>query len=422
MSRRSRRRRRRSGATQGGLLAKAWSIATDLRAPGLLLLACGIILLVTPWTRTPDPLVVSWWDSSTYLPDAASVAAGFGAAALVLLLGVLLNRYRLASSPSVQQARTPDESIDAGRQAADIEESGRANLAWAGVACLVSGIALVVGYWFVAQQDIGAARVPIAIGQTIEHYTVPMGGQGLKVNLPMRVRLSALDGGDEPVASVQIFEAGETPPSPQKLPAGAGLELDDLRLTFTGMKPDAAKLRAVFASDAADTIKASAGKGESFRVSLDGDEYKVLEVSNNYMGVMGPAAKVRAPKIGEFWVFQRAGDADVGADLGHHLRLEAVQTQPAAVLTIARKQPFWPISLGGTLFILGFALLIVFPERIVWVGDDRRVRLWSFNEAGRLAEQTRLEAGAQVTPSPKPTAEPEQTAEPTAEQAGRQDR
>jgi hypothetical protein len=66
--------------------------------------------------------------------------------------------------------------------------------------------------------------------------------------------------------------------------------------------------------------------------------------------------------------------------------LDRLQTQPAAVFAVAKAQPFWPLSLGGTLFVLGFALLIVFPERISR-RKDGRVRIWSFNEAGRITEQ-----------------------------------
>ncbi len=377
------------------MIDRAWSVLTDVRVPGLLLLASGTVLMASPWMHTPDPLVVSWWESTLHLPSTLGVAAGLAAAGLVLMLGVLFNRYRMATDPDAQTKASPDALINVGAVVDDVEESGAANLSWAGVACMVAGIALVVGYWFTVQQSVGAARMPLTIGQTAENYAVPFGNKEMKVNLPLRVRLSALRAGDHPVASLQMFQAGQKPPAAQKIEAGSGVELKNLRLTFTGIAPDSSKLRAVFGSDKPNTITAGAAKGDSFRVSLKGPKYKVLDVTDNYMGVMGPAAHIRAPKVGDFWVFQRQADADVAPKLGHSIRLERVQTQPAAIFTVAPRRPFWPLSAGGTLFIIGFAMLIVFPERILWIGEGRKARLWSFNEAGRLAEQTLDEAGGQ---------------------------
>jgi hypothetical protein len=363
------------------------------------LLLSGVLLVTTPWTRAPDPLVVSWWESALYVPDALGVAAGFAGVAVVLLLGVLFNRYRLATNRSVEARSVkyeagPDARLEDETRDASVKESRLPGLAWTGAICIVAGVALLVGYWFAAQQNLGVARVPITVGETIDHYTIPYGDDGLDVMLPLRVRLSSLDAGDKPTASLQLFEAGETPPAAQSISAGTGLDVDGLRFTFSGMRPDATKLKAVFGSDDPNTISASAAEGETFRLGLDGPDYKVLEVSQNYLGAMGPAAKVRAPEIGEFWVFQRAADTEVKPEFGHPIELEQVTTQPAAIFAIARAQPFWPISLGGTLFVLGFALLIVFPERIVRQGDGA-VGVWSFNEAGRVAEQTieQLERG-----------------------------
>jgi hypothetical protein len=375
---------------------------------GVFFVLSGVLLSATTWTRAPDPLVRSWWGSAVYVPDVLGVAAGFAGVAVVLFLGVLWNRYRLATgADSVAKAAgadasfedetvpddktLPDDKVDA----ASIDESRLPGLAWAGATCMVGGAALLVGYWFVAQQDLGVARTPITVGETLDHYTIPYGdslgsgsgAKGLKVMLPLRVRLSGLDAGDAPSARLQIFEAGQTPPEPKAMSAGSGLDIKGVRLTFTGMKPDTTKLKAVFASDAPETIAAGAAKGESFQLSLDGPDYKVLEVSRNYLGAMGPAAKVRAPDIGEFWVFQRASQTQVRPDLGHSIELKQLETQPAAIFAIAQTHPFWPISLGGTLFVLGFALLIVFPERIVR-HTDGAVGVWSFHEAGRAAEQT----------------------------------
>jgi hypothetical protein len=360
--------------------------------------------------RRPDAVPVDWWTSAFYAPDMLGVAAGFAAAAGILLVGALWNRVEsarksldksldkspgAASSSAADATFSVDEIPAAVRDLADA--SRRAVPAWAGAGCMAAGLALLVGSWFAAQQDILPARVAIADGATIQNYEVPHGKTPMTVNLPRRVRLSALQLGDEPSATIQIFQVGDDPAAPpsitRTLPAGAGVDMKGLRLTFSGVRPSEDALRAVLGSAEPNTVAATAGVGDTFRLSLDGPEYKVLDIRADYLDVMGPAVQIESDELGEFWVFQRSSEAVVPPNLGHSIRLTRLESEMAGIFTVAPIQPFWPISLGGTLFVLGFSLLIVFPERIVRIVGRRKIRLWSFHEAGRLAEYVAEQLG-----------------------------
>ncbi|MFP4597679.1 MAG: hypothetical protein ACLFVJ_05480 [Persicimonas sp.] len=385
--RRTRRGRRRRTTDEKGPIDRIWSRATEPRVAGVCLLMAGVLLAVTPWTGAPEPLVVSWWDTSLHVPGVASVAAGLAALAAVLMVGSLWNRYRLVTGSVAEKTAPADATLELGAETTSVKESRLPGIAWTGAVCLAVGVVLVLGGWFASHSEISASRVLLTSGETIEHYSVEQGPRDLDVMLPLRLRLDRLETDGTPTAHLQAFELGEDRPDPQAIPPGGGLELDGFRVTFVGMRSDSEKLAAVFGSDDPDTIRASATEGETFEVGLDGPTFEVLEITRDYLGAMGPAARVRSEDVGEFWVFQSAANTQLPPDLGHSLRLEALETQPAAVFTVAKSQPFWPLSVGGTLFVLGFALLIAVPERIVRL-TERTVRLWSINDAGRITEQT----------------------------------
>ena len=401
MPSRRRQRSRRARSQDGGLLDRAWRLASDPRTVGVLLLAAGALLAATPWMNRPTPLVTSWWQRAVHQPDVLAGAASLGAVALVLLVGFLYNRYRLATGPDAGVDSTADGEFEDEREGRSVDESRLPGLSWLGAICMIGGISLVVGFWFASQRNLAPARVKLAVNETIDHYAIPYGGGELDVMLPLRVRLAKLETGNEITAGIQLFEAGAEPPAPSAIAAGEGIEFDGFRLTFVGMQPDFQKLRGVLSSQRPDTIAAAAVEGETFQVALEGAEYKVLEITRNYLGVMGPAVKLQSPKLGEFWVFERASEAEVAPDLGHDIQLDRVETAPAALFTVAPVSPFWPLALGGTLFVLGFAVLIVFPERIVRRAEGK-VRIWSFNEAGRVAEETAARLAGETSGEGRP--------------------
>lgn len=414
MARRGRRRRSRarrnatSDASVNPLLERIWSQAIQAQTVGILLGMAGLILVTTPLLRRPskasDTLVAgSWWTSAIYAPDVLGIAAGLSAVAVILLLGILWTRVEFAKRSAKKSAEKNGAAAEVPTadfefQSAPIpeaihdlvERSRRGIFPWIGAACLVAGVALLAGEWFAAQQQLPPAYTAIANGETIESYTLPHANAPLTVNLPRRVRLQELQLGEEPSASIQIFQIGDNPgeaPSVRRtLPAGTGVDFHGFRITFSGVRPSEDKLRATFRSEAPDSVAATASIGKTFRLDLEGAEYKLLDVRDNYLNVMGPAAEIESEDLGKFWVFERNSHTSVSPELGHPIHLDRVESEMAGIFTITTVQPFWPISLGGTLFILGFSLLIIFPERIVRADRSGKIRAWSFHEAGKLAD------------------------------------
>lgn len=258
-----------------------------------------------------------------------------------------------------------------------------------GAVALVSGGALMLGYWFESHLGTPTSEVSLLPGQTTEYYSVPLGGRSIKVMLPRRLELVSLEGGEQPQARLRFFELGDDSGESTTLLPGKSLDAEGYRISFAGIETDPARPRAVFASSKENTIAATAGVGESFQVEVGGTEYRVEDVVTNYQGILGPAAEVSADEVGAFWVFERRPPRDVAPDLLHNLYLERVEASPAAIFKISRAQPFWPISAAGTLFVFGFALLILFPERIIRrVSDDEeQAYAWSLTEAGRLSAE-----------------------------------
>lgn len=410
MARRSRRSRARARRKTAGdaainpLLARIWSQAVRAQSVGILFGAAGLLLALTPLLRRPDKPVDSlvagsWWTTAFYAPDVLGLAAALSAVAFILLAGILWARVEFARrSPKSGEPPAEEPAADFECRRAPmpeevddlLERSRRGVFAWVGAACMLAGGAMMLGEWFVAQRDLPPAYAAIANGETIEHYKLTQGNAVLKVNLPRRVRLQELQLGAEPRAAIQIFQVGDDPASPpslrRTLPAGTGVEFNGMRITFSGVRPSEDKLRATFASTEPDSVVATASLGQKFRLSLDGPEYRLLDLRENYLDVMGPAAQLESEALGKFWVFSRHTDTSVTPDLGHPIRLERVESEMAGIFTLTGVRPFWPISLGGTLLVLGFSLLIIFPERILRRDERGNIRLWSFHEAGDLAD------------------------------------
>lgn len=387
MARRHRRGRRGRRTGQQGWLDRIWRRLTDPTTIGAVLVVTGVLCVLAPWTQAPEVLEASWWESSLSPPAAVSVVAGLLAAIIVLLVGALWNRYRLATDPDSEERRGADAVFEAHGDELGVRESRLPGIAWAGAACMAVGVGLVIGGWLYARQGVSPAAVTLSPGETVDHFTIDAAGEELDVMLPLRLRLDGLEAEDDPTAQLQLFEAGSEPPEPQAIEPGSGLEVENFRFTFVGLQSHGAGLRAVLGSDEPDTISQAAAEGETFQLQIDGPEYEVRELTENYQGMLGPAARVRSSEEGDFWVFQEQPESDQAPDFGHSIRLKRLQSQPAAVFSISKDQPFWPIYAGGTLFVLGFALLVVFPERLIRL-ERRRVRVWSFNESGAVAEDT----------------------------------
>jgi hypothetical protein len=354
---------------------------------GLLLVGAGAVMVGGAMGAAGDVPSANWWVSALEAPRVFGTAASLLATAVVLLIGGLIRRHEMGRRRP-EDLPEPDAVFD--------EERVEPVAGWKrltstlGAVALIAGGAIMLGYWFESRTGTPASEVSLLPGQTTEYYGVPLGNRSIKVMLPRRLKLAALEGGVQPQARVQFAEVGDDSGESTTMLPGDSLDAEGYRISFAGMETDPARPRAVFASEKDNTIPAAAGVGETFQIEVGGPEYKVEDVVTNYQGILGPAAKVSAEGSGAFWVYQRRPKPDSQPDLLHQLHLERVEASPAAVFKISRAQPFWPVSAAGTLFVLGFALLILFPERIVRRvprGDEDVYHAWSLTEAGRLRAQ-----------------------------------
>ncbi|MGM0557794.1 MAG: hypothetical protein ACQEVA_15525 [Myxococcota bacterium] len=382
-----RRRQRRRRGRGGGRLDGTWRLLTSPLLVGLLLVGAGAVLVGGALGTAGDIPSATWWVTALEAPRMFGTAASLMAAAVVLLLGGLIRRHELIRRRP-EDLPEPDAVFE--RERAEPVAGWKRLISTLGAAALIVGGAIMVGYWFESQTHTPASEVSLIPGQTTEYYGVPLGNRSIKVMLPRRLELTALEGGVQPQARVRFFEVGDDADEATTMLPGDSLDAAGYRISFAGVETDPARPRAVLASRKDNTIPVAAGVGESFQVEVGGPEYRVEEVVRNYQGVLGPAARVSADERGEFWVFQRRPEADRRPVLLHDLYVERVEASPAAVFKISPVQPFWPVSAAGTLFVFGFALLILFPERIVRRRSDEGgdvYHAWSLTEAGRLRAQ-----------------------------------
>lgn len=379
-----RRRKRRRRARGGGLLDRIWRLVTSPIIIGLLLVAAGGVMVGGAAQTSGDLPSASWWVTALDAPLVFGTSASLLATALILLFGALIRRQEIMRRRP-EDLPEPDVVLETARP--DSASTWKRWLATLGAACLLGGGTLMLGFWFETQTGTPISEVSLLPGQTTEYYGVPLGDRSIKVMLPRRLELAALDPGERPEARVRFFELGSDEEGSTTLLPGESIDADGYRITFAGIETDPARPRAVFAGTGGDSIAVAAGVGESFKVRVGGTEYRVKDVVEDYQGALGPAAKVEADDLGEFWVFQRQPDRKRRPELLHDLHIQRIEASPAAIFKISKSRPFWPVTVAGTLFVFGLALLILFPERITRrvAGDDEDVaHAWSLTEAGRL--------------------------------------
>jgi hypothetical protein len=250
-----------------------------------------------------------------------------------------------------------------------------------GATTLLVGAATLIASWLFTQADKPPGTVTLPAGEKTESFQSRIGGQTVDVMLPMRMHLQQVS--LDPVPSVQVAfsRPGEDPFGQRRLRPGETVAMEGYRLAPTGLSGAEGNLQAVIASTREDTIKAAAGTGEAFKLAPQGPEYKVADITRNYMQALGPAVRLENDELGSFWAFQKPDKADGFPELRHDLYVESLQRAPGVTFTVTPDFPVWPIGLGGSLFVCGLAILVAFPERI-----RRGGAVESFNDAGSLAD------------------------------------
>ena len=355
-----------------------WDLLVTPRAIGVLVLLAGLGMMGSPWGRLPKRTAPQWWEWAFQSADSLQVVVLLLTAAVPLTVGLWLRSRAANVGADVVLCESPGSAYN-GRSMVS-----KASLI--GVVLMCVGALGALGLWLSIQQDVPPTRAAFSVGEKEEFVMARVGGRPVRMMLPRRVEVTDLRWDDTPGASVEFSKPGQQEVAPQRIDLGQSVEVDQKRFTFIGIQEDPDALRAVIASSKPNTIPVVTRKGDTFKVALDGDEFRLVDMELNYIGAMGPAVQLQREGEGEdtspFWVFMRRPDKKYGDAFEHGLTLERLETAPAAIFTVAPVMPFEPLIGFAACFVLGLGMMLTFP------GVQRRGKrgLVSLNEAGALAQ------------------------------------
>ncbi len=354
------------------LVDRAWRLAVQPASIGLLLLVASLILLVGPMNATPKTTNFSWWSSAFQAEGMARAAASLIAMAGMLGLGLLLNRW------SLRRGVTSDAPADGPKSGAPTQ------VVAVGVALMSLGIVGASLLWIFAQTSISATHVSLPIGRTIESYPAASGNGFIRVMLPSRLKIRSLDV-ETGTVELELSKVDE-PGVVQKLEVGQPIDIEGMRYALVGVEFDPRIVRGVFSSSEPETIATTASLGDTFKVGIDGPEYKVLQVVRDYLNILGPAVEVESEAAGRFWLFQRAAPIKnfVAPD---GLRLDTLESAPVVILGVSRGEPTELFGAAGIVFLFGLGLFLFKRDRVFGKTKDGE-GAWSLNEAHSLEESS----------------------------------
>ncbi|MBA2661490.1 MAG: hypothetical protein H0U74_04300 [Bradymonadaceae bacterium] len=376
-------------AARQSVLVRLWELLVQRTTVAAMLMAAGALCILAPRSRLAQSVTADWWTSASHVPESLRAVAAILVAASVLLVALLWSRKAAWQGKAPRADLTTTLGPKDGRER---QGSSQAR-AWLGIGCVVAGVLVVVFHWFALHQTLAAGSMNLRINEAVEYYEVPTSSaEKMRVMLPLIVTLRSMSFDEQPVIRLRLAKPADEQGAIYTLTPGDVLDVENVRLAFVGLAPGASSLRAVVASNAPDTISAGGVVGELIRFAPDGPDYEILDVSYNYLDALGPGVQLRSEAQTEpFWVFQAADRAPRPIDFGHDLRLLEVQSMPTAVISATRPRAIWPVGLGGALFAFGWALLLLFPERLARreVDEDghERWHLASLTAAGPLAEE-----------------------------------
>lgn len=245
------------------------------------------------------------------------------------------------------------------------------------------GAVLLVASWLAILRAQPAGEMILTQGETAESFSGRVAGESVDIMLPERFRLTGVEFRDPPVFDVALTKPGSEPHRRARIAPGQPVDVGNLRATPVGLAADSSSLRATVSSSEDDTITATAAEGETFRLRPEGTEYEVAKIVKNYLGSLGPAVQLESSKHGTFWAFQRMPETEQPEFL-HDLRVDRLEQAPGVVFSVVPLIPRWPAGVAGVLLLVGFAMLLVSPERIRRATESPEAALASINDAGRL--------------------------------------
>ena len=351
---------------------RIWSSVARTESVGLAAILAGTLLIVGALSAQGGA-----WLEPLRIPSLTPLVAGLLAAAVIVWLGVIWERFRRTTAV--------DEEGELGRG------SGwqLRTLPLLGGVAMLAGAGIVVASWFTVQASARPGRMTLSAGEKVEQFESEIAGETVDVMLPRRVHLEQTKLEGVPWFEVSFSEAGGDPQGRRKLRPGESVRLYGYRIAPVGLTTSGGRLLGQFSSGDDGTIPQRATAGGSFKLSPQGPSYKVEEIVENYLGAVGPAARISSEEYGDFWVFERASQAEPPPAFLHPLQLDEIERAPAVVFNVSADIGVWPAALGGSLFVCGLALCLALPERVRFLDDefsDEGGRVVSFNDAERLAE------------------------------------
>ncbi len=328
------RRRQQTEHGSGALVEQLWSQLVHPAVIGGVFLAAGVLALVAPFLKLPARKSFDFFAQPVQATDALQIVILLVVGASVLGAGALVQSWLSGQ----------------GRK-------GFGALRFAALGSAGLGIIGLVASWLSLQTDVPATQAYFGLGQQVEHVVGKVRGKAVKIMLPQRVKVVSLDQNSEGQAllKMELTRPKQREVEPTPLQVGESITVDQTRFTFVGTGADVQQLRAILVGAGEQSIEAVARKGGTVRVTLDGPEYDVMDISLNYMG-MGPAVQLESEETGAFWVFARAGKDQV---FSQKLRMLRVENMPAAVMTVGPARPFEPLVASGLLLVLGLGGLML---------------------------------------------------------------
>jgi hypothetical protein len=228
------------------------------------------------------------------------------------------------------------------------------------------------------------SRITVPAQQKVEAYPAITATSSVKVMLPSRVFVRGVDV-QEQTASLEFLRVGEEEGQGQiqTLRAFDPVEIRGFRWSVLGIEYSDAVLAAVVEPTKDGAIPAMGTVGDTLQFEIEGPTYRVTGITRNYLGVLGPAVELENDEFGKFWLFARAHRGKAAPDFAHGLRLDRIERAPVAILAVSEAPAQNLLPVAGILFIVGLALFLLAPDRLVRRRDDQ-LHAWSLNEASEL--------------------------------------
>ena len=354
----------RSNADQHPVAERVWAVVATPTAIGIVLLVSGAALVAGSVAASGG----GWLEPLRLYPLVPIVASLLAAASLLWLGGIWERFVSTVSAPTSEGE--PGWAL-------------RSAPILGGVLVLV-GAAISVASWFSVHAASRPGDMTLSAGEKAESFQSRIAGEQVDVMLPLRFHFEQRASGDGPLFEVALSEAGGDRFGRRQLRPGESIAVRDYRITPVDHASEKGRLQATIESSEEKTIPARVAPGDSFKVRPEGPSYEVREIVENYLGFMGPAARLESEEHGEFWVFQRAAKEEGGPAFAHDLVLASIERAPAVVFFVSPNVVIWPVALGGCLLVLGLALCMALPERVRYRDQEG---VFSFNAAGRLSEE-----------------------------------